>query len=406
MISALLLWMIRTSPAWVGATVTVQGDTISDQTARSVVWHALVELGGRAPLLLDGPPEASVIELRRNHLSTLLSIEISWVRSALWRDGRMIWTEAPRIALTEHAVGPAGLRTLEHYQFLGEPELAHTAEGWLPVPAYALEASLERVLDELAIPAWGLAVGPSTAAGRTLRVPVIISTDAPYRERHGPCWRDAVAARLQRASALLQAAGIELVVERYEDWAPDTGTSSPVALLADLSTSHARQGPDGELDRAVRVGLSGVRRTRPTKTVEAVGAAYVPGRHLVVVDPPATGARDVTQDGTAIAHELLHALGVPHPDEPGVVGSATLAGPVHELAPASQALARAAAEARWAHWDPTVAAVLLADAATHLPERELRMTYVTRNLAAGQGDGDEHTRRWAALAREALEPTP
>lgn len=413
MISALLLWTIRASPAWVGATVTVHGDTLPEQTAESVVWHALVELGGRAPLLLEGSPQAVVPELRQHHISTLLELEVSWVRAALWRDGRMIWTEAPRIHLTEHVLSAAGLRAVEHYQYLGEPEVAHTAEGWLPVPAYALEESLERVIDELAIPAWGSPIGtPGVAAGdptgdeRVLRVPVVISTDALYRQHHGPCWRDAVAARLQRASALLQTAGIELVVVRYEDWSPATGTTSPVALLADLSSAHAPRGPRGELDRAVRVGLSGAQQARPTNTVEAVGAAYVPGRHLVVVDPPATGARDVTQDGTAIAHELLHALGVPHPDTPGVVGSATLSSPVHELAPASQALARAAAQARWAHWDPTAAAALLADAAaTHLPQRELRMTYVARNLAAGQGDGDEHARRWAALARQALEPT-
>ena len=116
--------------------------------------------------------------------------------------------------------------------------------------------------------------------------------------------------------------------------------------------------------------------------------------------PP--GASDVAEEGTMIAHELLHALGVPHPEEAGVVMSATKEATVHRLSPATVALAQAATQARWAHWDPEVAAILLADAAeTWLSNRQQRVDYVARNLAAGHGQ-EVQPDRAAALARAAL----
>ncbi len=104
-----------------------------------------------------------------------------------------------------------------------------------------------------------------------------------------------------------------------------------------------------------------------------------------------------------MAHEVLHALGVPHPAEPGLLMSPTLSSAVHRLDPASRELARAAAWARWGEPDdPEAAAHLLADAAaTWLDDPAQRLAYVARNLAAAQG-ADDHATRWAALARRAL----
>ena len=388
MINAWLWMWAGPSDAWVGAAVQVEGTVIDEATAQSVVWHALADLGHPVPLVVGGSAEAAVPQMRRSAIGTLLHIDVSWERSALWRDGRMLWVEAPTLAVTEYAVAPEGLRRLNRYGYTGEPQVGRTEGGWTLMPAATFAMALGRIMDELAIPAWG-SVPPDT-----LRVPVVVATDAAYRRRHGPSWADAVHTRIRRASALLNPAGIELTIQHFEEWSPVTPTSDPVALLADLAASDAGQ-------RAIRIGLSGAAPPTPAQGVEAVGAAYVPGRYLVVMDQHVD---DVSQDGTAIAHEVLHALGVPHQDRAGVLGSATLVGPVHRLTPASVGLARAAAHARWAHWDPGVAAVLLADAAAdHLPDRELRLAYVARNLAAGQGDRDAHShKQWAALARDAL----
>ena len=158
------------------------------------------------------------------------------------------------------------------------------------------------------------------------------------------------------------------------------------------------------------MGLTGRTRADATLVAEDVGRATQPGRHLVIVDQLAPDDQDprwdVAEEGTALAHELLHNLGVPHNVHDHFVMSEQKRTSVHVLAPSTRQLALTSGLARFAHWDPVVALTSLSHSAErYLDEPVDQLDYITENLALGLGvprPTDVAHTRISALATQAL----
>jgi len=242
------------------------------------------------------------------------------------------------------------------------------------VPEVGMQGALGKAFDALSVPAWG-----PRHTRRTL--PVVVAADAAWKVRHGDRWQAEILARVDLASRLLAPVGIALEVVGTQDWAAPMALPSLSARLR-----HLADQPLDSRRAALRIGFTGVAGPSGPGLLEEVGRAFEPGRELVIVDQRGLrdepGRWDVAREAVALAHETLHALGVPHDDADGTLMSSRHAGVVHSLSDASQALARAAVQARAAHWDPASAILVLADAAERwmVGQPSQQLAYVVGNL--------------------------
>jgi hypothetical protein len=220
-----------------------------------------------------------------------------------------------------------------------------------------------------------------------IAVPVEIVADEEFRARYGPGWAARADLRVERASALLRAAGLRLDVRWHGAWRSSAEAADLSALLDDLAGAPRRD------PRAIRVAFTGQVGPDLDDPLQDVGRAYLPGRDLVVADqPPVPGQStrwDEAEEATILAHEVLHALGAPHLDAGHYVMSSPKSGTSHALAASTRALARSAAEARFATRDDVAAATLLGEAAAAwIEDRDTQVAYVGGNLSLGPGVPD------------------
>ncbi|MFT4623428.1 MAG: hypothetical protein ACI8PZ_002084 [Myxococcota bacterium] len=376
----MIAWLaIAANASTIGACVTVDGGAVPLAAVQAMAWHALRDAHGHdAHLVACNAPDLAA-QLEQRQLVTLIHTAITWLPHNVERDGVYFATRVPNLTVTELQVVHGALTPRRTWSVLGTPTLATRDDTTLSLPDLSVQDAMARALRSVPRPAWRGAEPPR------LRVPVRVVADEEYRQRHGDRWRDEAAARLNRASDILAQAGLSLEVVGYGDWASTDSNTGLAALLRELSHAPTTDG-------AIRIGFTGQpeRGSRYDATAEDVGRAWTPGRDVLLVDQASTPgvehAWDVADEGVALAHEVLHALGVPHVRQPWFVMSEVKLSTVAMVAPSSQALARASAQARWAHWEPVAAlGTLAAAAAEHLDDEEIQVEYVLDNLLVGPG---------------------
>lgn len=374
-------------------TVAVQveaGDgPVEAAAVEAAVWHLLHDVHGHDPVLVEGP-DAAVARMRAEGITTFVTVDASWSWHVVRLDGPGGLAIPPSLDLevVEHVLHGDQLEPVRASRTTGAPALYRALVpyggvapgGVVALPEVALQEATAVALSSLTAPAWGVRPAPR-------RVPVTLVADPAYRARHGgeDGWGAVAGARVAAANHLLRGVGLALDPRPGPDWDPPPSDDLGV-LLRDLA---GRPRPEG--DAVLRLGF--VRRAPQDgrSAPEDVGRAFSPGQDVVVLDqasPPGHDARwDAAEEGVALAHEVLHALGVPHQPAPGWLMSDRADTLVHRLHPGTQALARAAAEARLAHWDPSAAFALLDGTAdrwlAHDPEAHA--AYVIHNLATGPG---------------------
>jgi hypothetical protein len=348
-----------------------------------MVWHALFDRHGHDAVVLDtGSP---VDRMRAEGLTTLYRFDITWSPLTARLDDRgIIGSLAPTVEVEEHRLAGATLREFAHWTTQGALALYEEVPpqgepAIVSLPQIALQDAIGVAVNPVMAPTW-YRVEPS------LEVPVVLVADEEYRTFYGPRWKGATDLRVRRASAMLSQAGIRLEVVGHGEWtSPDElhGLSDLLDALAETP----RMRPD-----AIRIAFTQQTdlATVAHQEVEDVGRAYQPGKDVLVADqamvPDHAPAWDEAEEATAVAHEVLHALGVTHLDVEHFVMSPTKASTVHRLAPSTRALAQTAAQARYATNDPLRAVAALGSAAeAWLAEPESQIDYITGNLAAGPG---------------------
>ena len=398
-----LAWVLSTDVAWPGTiavTAEVDGGPLPDAAIQSAVWHELRTAKGHDPLLL-GSHEDPVQRMSEARVSTLLTVQVTWHPEALWVDGGLLGDEVPSVEVVEWRLLQGRLEQQAVWQ--GAASLAVTPDDapntWRILPEVALQRAIARSLREVGPPVW------SQLAEEPIRLPIQVCVDSSWRDAHGAAWERAAARRVGRADDLLRQAGLGVRIEEWCEWTPPPGAQSLAELLEDLAEEPLEEG-------LLRVGLTAHPGLQTRDGwVDDVGRAFTPGRDVVVVDQRAAVEHDpdwdVADEGVAIAHELLHALGLPHNQNRQFVMSEVQRGNVHVLAPSTQALARAAVLARYRHWDPIAATQALSDAAdAHIADPALALDYIRENLLWGPGIPpleEVSKQRMTALGHRAIE---
>lgn len=394
-----------------GLRVDVEFDgPLSDDIVEAVAWHAATRATcGASPVaadactadvpvmvdrvdggaLRDASPGDVARALHARGITTFVDVSVRWhaqVREIGTPDGgtRFDFLPDPRVEAVQYRVHPDRLAEEARHSGRGGDALvavAGRAGAHAVVPEVALRRALAEALDPIAVPRWGTRL---VAA----RLPVVLAVDAAWKARHGAAWAREARLRVAVASALLGEAGLALDVVAHVSW--DAPVDLP-DLAARLHHLHAADLGVAVPPGALRIGLTGVSTPSEPGRPEQVGRAFEPGRDLVVADQrhafdlgaPHESARwDRADEAVAMAHEILHALGVPHDDSPSTLMSARHDGLTWRVSPRGAALAQAAAQARVAHWDSVAALTALAHAASvwlpHAPSRQV--DYVVGNL--------------------------
>ncbi|MFT7520113.1 MAG: hypothetical protein ACI9MC_002257, partial [Kiritimatiellia bacterium] len=227
-----------------------------------------------------------------------------------------------------------------------------------------------------------------------------------YRQFYGDAWPKVADRAILRANAILRPSGIKLEIVQHEGWTSPNGETDLSKLLEVMSDKPITT------PGAIRVGFTGQTKLSVTwqSEMEDVGRAYLPGRNVIVADQAANPGHDeqwdVAEEGVAVAHELMHSLGIPHLESPDRLMSATKRGTVHDMHPSSVALARTAALSRYTHWDTTAALTALSHTAeAHLNDPDVQLDYISENLAYGPGipaPGSLEPRELSALTNVAM----
>ena len=381
--AAALLLAAPVQAASVGIVATAESDgEISEATLQSITWHALNHQYGHDTLVLDAEDDL-VARLSAEKLPLLYRFHLSWQAESVVFDGGVLTDRAPLIHATEFALVDHSLVAIQSWEITGSPALYRVSAtgggGYVALPEVAVQDTIDAAIRHVSPPIW------HTERPDPVRVPVLLAADDEYRA-NDPDWKANTYQRMARASALLGQAGISLRVVGYQEW-----TSSAMATDLSLILEELQDVPR-DAPNAIRIRFT--RQTsldpHPASSIEDVGRAFNPGFDLVVADqglPPGHGLPwDIAEEGTAIAHELLHALGAPHLDQPNFLMSGVKKATVHVIAPSSREIARAAAQARHQMWDSVTALDTLSYMAeTHIADPGLQLDYVLENLAAGPG---------------------
>ncbi len=376
---ATLLAALSAQAATVGACAVVEDGPVPLAAVQAMTWHALRETHSHDPHLVrcDGPDV--VEQLQKARVVTLLQTELTWLPHRIQREGQTFLSQLPWVTITELQVEGGALVSKRHWETVGTNDAAGSPDSPVFYPDLAVQDAIHRLMASAPPPTW------RDAPDARQSIPVVIVADEEYRALHGPGWRREVGARIDRASQILDQAGLELQVVGDRDWRSPNGTGELEALLPSLKDVEAPQS-------ALRIGFTAQpqRGARTDSRAEDVGRAWMPGRDVLLVDqlsqPGVSGAWDVADEAVAVAHEVMHALGVPHVDQPWFVMSELKQSTVAIVSPSSRALSRAAAQARWAHWDSVAALEILSQAARdHLAEPEDQLAYIVDNLRTGPG---------------------
>ncbi len=354
-----------------------EGGPLTEAVVQAVAWHAVSQDAEHDPAFLSPTlsDRDAVQALREAGASQLLDISIRWASEAkVLEGGKVVMLPLPVVEIVDRSLSGQGLVIVGRGEAAAEAGVMVDGDRLYVAPELALQHAMGRAIDHVRSPAWG-------AVAKPRRLPVVVVADAAWKARHGATWRAEIAARVDLASRLLAPVGIALDVVGEGDWHAPIGLPSVSARLRHLA-DQPRVGPE----EAVRVGFTGVGPVSRLGGPEQVGRAFEPGRDVVIVDQ--RGLRDdgdrwdVSNEAVALAHEVLHALGVPHEEEVGTLMSSHHAGLVHLVSDRSRSLARAAVQARTAHWDAASAMLVLADAADRwlVGEPTRQLTYIVGNL--------------------------
>ncbi len=389
--------------ATVAIMATTDAHVLNGTAVQSVVWHALRAELGHDPLMLDGDLDDAHTRMKHAHVTTLLKFQVEWDLDRVEVDGGVLVDKVPTVRVHEYQVAGDQLALVRTWNAHGALALYRINDnhstGYLAMPEVSLQEAILTALGPVSPPVW------QTRATDVVQLPIAVCADDEYRAFYGKRWKAEATQRVDRASALLAPTGLALRVADYCDWQSPHDATTLKALLEDLASNPL---PNGLL----RVGFTQQMHleTAEITSVEDVGRAFQPGRDLVVADqalPPGHKAMwDEAEEAVAIAHEVLHTLGLPHLEQGQFLMSAVKSTTIHRVSPGSRSLARAAAEARYAHWDPEPAMMSLAHAAAAwIDEPDLQVEYIRENLARGPGvpiPGNVDPGRISALANVAI----
>lgn len=380
-----LLLVLLSMPARAGTIAIVAHEAhqeVPQAAVDAMLWHALYDRFGHDAVVVD--EAAAVPEMKAQGLTTLLTVDVHWVplTADLPHDGGVVGSLAPKLDLHEaildgHRLVPCATWTVQGALALYDDKHADGSVSVVSLPQVALEEAVDTAIRPVPPPTW-------RDTPDLLAIPVVVVGDDEYRHFYGADWEAEADLRIERASALLAQAGLRLDIVGHETWtspASAVGLSALLDSLASLPSTHPT---------AVRIGFTQQTDLADAASaqVEDVGRAYRPGRDVVVADqaaiPDHSLSWDVAEEGTAVAHEVLHALGIPHNAHPYVLMSRRKVSTVFTMAPGTRALAKAAAEARWGSKDRwTSASSLASTAEAWLQVPEQRVEYVAGNLLAG-----------------------
>lgn len=355
----------------------------------SILWHALYEHEGHDAVFLPSLDESAVESMVGTNRTTLLHAQLTWKADAyrLERQGEgphMLGGSYPSVVTTEYVLQGTQLVATRTWTTEGPLTVyevrAPTPERFIGMPEVSLQETVALAVRPVAAPVWS--IEPDLRS-----IPIVLVADEEYRSFYGEKrWHSVAGRAIARANALLRPAGITLDIVETQTWTSPDHLSDLSDLLRDLYQQprvHAQ---------ALRVGFTGQTRLEAAMhfEMEDVGRAFTPGRDVLVADqasPPGHDPSwDVAEEGVAVAHEVLHALGIPHTDQPGMLMSSTKRGTVHRMSSSTIELARTAAEARYAHWDTLAALTSLTHAAEqHLEDLEYKLDFISDNLAFGPG---------------------
>ena len=403
------LWtaLALTSAPAQAASIAVMADSdehaLNDAAVESILWHALHAKLGHDALFVEGELPEVHGALKAAHLTTLLRFHVSWSTDLVEVDGGILMDQVPTVHVEEYRTGPQEMALVRTWDAHGALALYRVSEttslGYLAMPEVSLQETIFTALGPVQPPVW------RTQPTGVVTMPIEVCADDEYRAFYGERWKAEVDKRVQRASDLLAPAGLALRVSGHCDWESDLKDQSLKLLLEHLAEQPLRDG-------LLRVGFTQQMHLESGEAtrIEDVGRAFQPGRDLVIADqalPPGhQPIWDEAEEAVAVAHEVLHTLGLPHLESDQFLMSALKRSTIHRLSPSSAALARAAAEARYAHWDPELAMLGLAHAAqAWITEPDLQVEYIRENLARGPGvpvPGDIAPNRISALANVAI----
>ncbi|MFK7929170.1 MAG: hypothetical protein AB8H79_13335 [Myxococcota bacterium] len=364
-------------------------------TLNSVLWHALYAKHKHRAVFYPDLNAAAVEQMRDSSLTTLLHVRLSWrPDSARVKrdDGEtyLVGGHYPVIETTEYRLHGDMLIADTTWRTDGPLSVFHVrgaeANRFISLPEVSLQETASLAVQPIRAPLWKTHID-------LVRVPVVLAADDDYRSFYGvDQWPQVAGRAVARANAILADVGVELEVVSTQEWhSPDR--------LHDLSSllGHLSKQPIGH-PNALRIGFTGQTQLGITwqSEMEDVGRAYLPGRDVLVADqavaPGHDPAWDVAEEGVTVAHEALHALGIPHSEQPDHLMSATKRGSVHAVSPATRELGRAAAASRYTHWNSTTALTTLSQAAeAHLTDPELQIDYIGKNLHYGVGMPDPNS---------------
>ena len=383
--------LLGVSDAWAGTIAVVaesEEGPLPASTFQSVVWHAMYNELGHDAIFMDRLDASIAREVKQTPITTVVHLQVSWKADSVRVDGTdgdvfLVGGHYPVITATEYEIQGTELHARTAWQTEGPISVfqvkGNDEQPYISMPEVSLQETTALAVQPVQAPVWRM-------EPEWVRIPLVVAADDDYRAYYGDRWKQVADRAVNRANAVLRPAGIKLEVASHEEWVSPEKLTDLSSLLEHMS--------DKPIDTpgAVRVGFTGQTRLAVEwqSQMEDVGRAYLPGQNLIIADQAANPGHDpqwdVAEEGVAVAHELMHALGIPHLEENNLLMSATKRGTVHRMHPSSVSLARTAALSRYTHWDTKAALTALSHAAeAHLDDPDLQFEYISDNLAFGPG---------------------
>jgi len=305
----------------------------------------------------------------------VLTLDLAWVTRPVDLAGESWVGLVPMITAIEYRVSGSRWDPVRTWDTLGSVALyamRSRPDDVFTLPQIALEEAVVRALEPLprarVLPVRQVAL-----------VPVVIAADDDYRAAYGPTWPQVMRARVDLANELLAPAGIALDVRAWSAWTSPEGVDDMSELLdafaAELGT------PEG---LALGVTLRPQLARSWQGELDDIGRAYRPGQHAIVADqagiPGSDPYWDALGDASALAHEVLHTLGVPHQAASNALMSPRRQWLTTHVDRSSAELARIATLARFYEPDQQRATDALARTAeAFLADPDAQVQYVTQN---------------------------